>query len=30
MRQNDVSTIYSHDREFRRFDGIEVIDPLDT
>lgn len=29
MRQNDVSTIYSHDRDFRRFDGIEVIDPLD-
>ena len=28
MRQNDVSTIYSHDRDFRRFDGIEVIDPL--
>lgn len=29
MRQNDVSTIYSHDRDLRRFDGIEVIDPLD-
>jgi toxin-antitoxin system PIN domain toxin len=29
MRQNDVSRIYSHDRDFRRFDGIEVIDPLD-
>ena len=29
MRQNDVSTIYSHDRDFRRFDGIEVIDPVD-
>jgi predicted nucleic acid-binding protein len=29
MRQNDVSTIYSHDRDFRRFDGLEVIDPLD-
>ena len=28
MRQNDVSRIYSHDRDFRRFDGIEVIDPL--
>jgi hypothetical protein len=28
MRQNDVGTIYSHDRDFRRFDGIEVIDPL--
>jgi len=28
MRQNDVSTIYSHDRDLRRFDGIEVVDPL--
>jgi hypothetical protein len=28
MRQNDVSTLYSHDRDFRRFDGIDVIDPL--
>ncbi len=29
MRQNDVSRIYSHDRDFRRFDGVEVSDPLD-
>jgi toxin-antitoxin system PIN domain toxin len=29
MRQNDVGTLYSHDRDFRRFDGIEVVDPLD-
>ncbi|MGH2539371.1 MAG: TA system VapC family ribonuclease toxin [Actinomycetota bacterium] len=28
MRQNDVATIYSRDRDFRRFDGIDVIDPL--
>lgn len=29
MRQNDVPTIFTHDRDFRRFDGIEVQDPLD-
>ncbi len=28
MRQNDVPTIFTHDRDFRRFDGIEVRDPL--
>jgi hypothetical protein len=28
MRQNDIGTIYTHDRDFRRFDGVEVIDPL--
>lgn len=29
MHQNDVATIYTHDRDFRRFDGLEVIDPLE-
>jgi uncharacterized protein len=29
MLQHDVPTIYTHDRDFRRFDGIDVIDPLD-
>ena len=28
MWQNDVPTIVTHDREFRRFDGIEVRDPF--
>ena len=28
MRQNDVPTIFTLDRDFRRFDGIEVKDPL--
>lgn len=28
MRQNDVPTIFTHDRDFRRFDGIDVRDPL--
>jgi len=29
MRQNDVPTIFTHDRDFRRFDDIEVRDPLE-
>lgn len=28
MRQHGVRTIYTRDRGFRRFDAIEVIDPL--
>jgi toxin-antitoxin system PIN domain toxin len=28
MRQHDVRTIWTHDRGFRRFDGIRVVDPL--
>jgi predicted nucleic acid-binding protein len=28
MRQYGVSTIYSHDRDFRKFDGIRVVDPF--
>ena len=29
MRQNDVKTIWTHDRDFRRFTGIEVQDPFE-
>ena len=29
MRQNDVRTIWTRDRDFRRFDGIEARDPFD-
>ncbi len=28
MRQHGVRTIYTRDRGFRRFDAIEVLDPL--
>jgi toxin-antitoxin system PIN domain toxin len=28
MRQHSVRTIYTRDRDFRRFDGIEVNDPF--
>lgn len=28
MRQHGVGTIYSRDRDFRRFDGIKVEDPF--
>jgi toxin-antitoxin system PIN domain toxin len=28
MRQFGVSTIYSRDRDFRRYDGIDVRDPI--
>lgn len=28
MRQHGVSTIYTRDRDFRRFDGIRVQDPF--
>lgn len=28
MRQHGVRTIYTRDRDFRRFEGIEVSDPL--
>lgn len=30
MRQYDVATIWTHDRDFRRFDQIRVRDPFDT
>jgi hypothetical protein len=29
MRENGVRTIWTHDRDFRRFPGIEVRDPFD-
>lgn len=29
MRENGVRTIWTHDRDYRRFDGLEVRDPLD-
>ena len=29
MRQSDVPTIFTHDRDFRRFDDIEVRDPFE-
>ncbi len=28
MRQHGVTTIYTNDRDFRKFDGIRVIDPF--
>lgn len=28
MRENEVGTIWTHDRDFRKFDGIEVRDPF--
>lgn len=28
MRENGVATLWSHDRDFRRFSGIDVRDPL--
>lgn len=28
MRQHGVDTIVTHDRDFRKFDGIRVIDPF--
>jgi toxin-antitoxin system PIN domain toxin len=28
MRQHGISTIWTHDRDFRKFDGITVRDPI--
>lgn len=28
MRQHDVTTIYTRDRDFRRYEGIQVHDPF--
>ncbi len=28
MRQHGVGTIWSHDRDFRKFEGITVLDPF--
>lgn len=30
MLQNDVRTIWTHDRDYRRFHGIEVRDPFES
>jgi uncharacterized protein len=30
MRQHGVSVIWTHDRDFRKFDGITVKDPFDA
>jgi len=30
MREHGIRTIYTHDADFHRFPGIEVIDPLQT
>ncbi|MBA3672865.1 MAG: PIN domain-containing protein [Gemmatimonadaceae bacterium] len=29
MRQHGVETIYTRDRDFRRYEGIRVVDPFD-
>lgn len=29
MRQHGVATIYTRDRDYRRFDGIHALDPFD-
>lgn len=29
MRQHGVNRILTHDRDFRKFDGVRVIDPFD-
>lgn len=28
MRENGIATLWSHDRDFRRFEGIQVRDPF--
>ncbi len=28
MRENGISTLWSHDRDFRKFDGVQVQDPF--
>lgn len=30
MRENGVRTIWTHDRDYRRFPGIRVLDPFDS
>ena len=30
MAENEVRTVWTHDRDFRRFQGIEVRDPFET
>jgi predicted nucleic acid-binding protein len=29
MLENGIRTIWTHDRDYRRFSGIEVCDPLE-
>jgi predicted nucleic acid-binding protein len=29
MQEHGVSTIWTHDRDFRKFDGITVRDPFE-
>jgi uncharacterized protein len=29
MRQHGISTVWSHDRDFRKLSGITVRDPFD-
>jgi predicted nucleic acid-binding protein len=28
LKQHGIRTLYTHDRDFRRFDFLRVIDPL--
>ncbi len=28
MRQNGITTLWSHDRDFRKFEGLRVQDPF--
>jgi hypothetical protein len=28
LRQHGISRLYTHDRDFRKFDFLEVIDPI--
>jgi len=28
MRENGIGTLWSHDRDFRKFDGVQVQDPF--
>ena len=30
LQQHGVATLYTHDRDFRRFDFLRVLDPLET
>ncbi|MGH7005950.1 MAG: TA system VapC family ribonuclease toxin [Alphaproteobacteria bacterium] len=30
LRQHGIATLYTHDRDFRRFDFLSVVDPLES
>ncbi len=30
LRQHGIATLYTHDRDFRRFDFLRVVDPLEN